>query len=718
MSEEANIGVRMAFLGVVVIGLFAALFARIWFLQVLATEEFRVQADTNQVRLVTTSPIRGRILDRNGVILADNEYVGVLTVDPNEFADDEQRDFVLSEIERLTGESRDDLLVRLEDAGADPFAARVVVAGLDEQMLEIVTERALPGVTAEVSAIRIYPQGATAAHIVGYVGAQPKGWGARHPNDRYLPSDPVGRSGIEALFEQQLRGLPGARKIEVDRTNRIVRELGEDPSLAGHDVHLTIDLELQAAVEFFLDEGLRGRRGVQSEDDDRFFYPAYGGSAIVLDIRNGDVLAMASNPGFDPNWFIEGISREQFDSTFNDPLRPGALNNRAVQGLYAPGSVFKLVTSIAGTRAGVIGGRTQFEDEGFFEVPRDCGSTCRFRNAGNAVYGNIDLSLAITQSSDAYFYSIGYDLWNIPEPDERQWAIQDAAKDLGFGQQTGVQLPFEKAGRVPDAEIKRNLFEARPDVYLAEENSIFWVPGDNINLSVGQGFLTVTPLQLVNAYATWANGGTMFQPNIADRIESRRVGTVGDVVLEIGPRVVRQLDFSDVPRSVINEGLEGVTIARNTRSGLTEGTAFTAFRGWDNRGYGVVGKTGTAEADGINRALGRKKEDTAVFVGWAPRDDPRYAVVVVLEEAGFGGEAAAPVARNIIDALRKLEQNWEDPEDLPLVPVDQPGSSCPQIPITLLRDPTYIFRVPEGCPYGIPTPVITATTVDPEAENQ
>jgi len=701
MTDSTNTPVRLAFVGVVVVGLFAALFARIWFLQVLATEEFRVEADTNQVRLVTVSPTRGRILDRTGAVLADNEFVGVVLVDPNKFASDTERDFVLSELERLTGEPVEILLERLHDPAVNPFASRVLVTDLDEPMLEIVAEQALPGVTAEFQATRVYPRIASAAHVLGYIGAQPEGWADTRETQRYQPNDKVGRAGVEALFEMDLRGTPGTRKVEVDAANTVVRELGEQAAIPGDDVYLTIDIKLQEAVESFLAKGLRERTGVIS-DDSQLNYPAYAGAAVVLDLRNGDVLAMASYPTYDPNWFVDGISASEYNQTFNDPNQPGRLNNRTVQGLYAPGSVFKLVTAVAATRAGVVSARSQFEDVGFFEVPEDCGTACRFRNAGDARYGTIDLALAITRSSDAYFYSAAYEIWKLE--DERRWLIQQAARDFGFGTQTGVQLPFEKSGRVPDAEIKKALFEANPA--LAQDNTEFWVPGDNINLSIGQGFLTVTPLQLVNAYATWANGGTRFQPNLVDRLESRAPESVGEVVREFPPKVAAQLDFSDIPRDVMMEGFEGVTIARMTRGTLIAGTGFKAFEGWDNRGYGIVGKTGTAEADGLNKALGRKKEDTAVFVAWGPRDDPRYAVVVMLEEAGFGGEAAAPVVREIFNALRRLEQDWEEPEELPMTAAQTTELACPEIPITLLRDPTFVIRVPEGCPYGIPTPVV------------
>lgn len=709
MSEEVvdgNLSLRLAFLGIVVIALFAALFARIWFLQVLATEDFRTQADTNQVRLVTVPPERGRILDRNGVVLADNEYSGVIRVNPSQLAVGE-RELVVSELERLTGVSQDELNERIDDLAAGPFASRTVAAGLDESLLELVVERSLPGVEASWEARRVYPEGALAAHVVGYVGAQPADWVEDNPGEDYLPNDRIGRAGIEGLFESTLRGNAGVQKVEVNRQDVVVRDLGGTDPTPGADVHLTLDLELQQAVEFYLDEGLREAQGRESSDDPRFLLPAYAGTAVVLDVRNGDVLAMASYPTYKPEWLTDGISRDQYDATFNDPTRPGPLNNRAVQGLYAPGSVFKLITAVAATRTDVITPRGQFVDTGTYTVPVPGGGT--FQNAGGAVLGALDLSTAITRSSDTYFYSAAYEMHALGR-DNGRYAIQEAARDFGFGQQTGVQLPFERSGTVPNDEIKVQIFEDVP-AYLNEENALIWVPGDTINMGIGQGFLTVTPLQLVNSYAAFANGGTVFQPNIADRITARGVEDAGEVIQEFAPRVSGTIDLSGVPVDVITEGLEGVTVSRISNAfGLVSGTAATAFEGWDHRAWGIVGKTGTSESDGINKVLGRSKEDNAVFVGYGPRQDPRYAVVVVMEEAGFGGEAAAPVARNIFGALRALEQNWDDPEDLPLLPAEVEGSNCPELPITILRDPSIDLLVPEGCPFGEPIPVVTDST--------
>jgi len=305
--------------------------------------------------------------------------------------------------------------------------------------------------------------------------------------------------------------------------------------------------------------------------------------------------------------------------------------------------------------------------------------------------GIVDLSSAITRSSDAYFYKVAHDLYWIRG--EEQWAIQDMARLLGFASQSGVQLPFEKSGRVGGADLKRRLFEANPEAYNPYNESSQWLPGDNINTGIGQGFVSVTPVQLANAYATFANGGTLFSPNIVERVVSRSAEQFGESVIEFNPRIQRIVEFPE-GSGVVREGLHGVA------SKSRRGTAWRAFEGYDSSGYAVAGKTGTAQAEGRNAVLQRKKEDSAVFIAWAPQHDPRYVVAVVMEEAGFGGEAAAPVARRIFEALRAYEQRWPDPQ----VAFISPQPECPEIPEALRGHKAFIGYVPEGCPWGIEVP--------------
>ncbi len=681
----------MAFLGIVMVGLFGALFTRLWYLQVLETDQYTVAAESNQMRIIITPPTRGRILDRHGVLLADNVRTGVVTFDQSSYTDADV-ETLLIELADLLGVEVEQLAKGLADQRSHPLAPKIVATGLDEEGLLRVAERSIPGVEAKWDWVRVYPQNEVGAHIVGYVGAMSERQHRELIDDGYLPYERVGRAGIEGLFETELHGEPGRTKLEVDRRNRVQQILADIAPSPGHDIVLSIDVELQAAVESYLRQGLIAARKTVS-DDSGFFYPALTGAAVVVDVRNGDVLAMASHPTYDPNWMVGGLSIAEYRSVFENPYAPGALNNRAVQGTYSPGSVFKTVTALAGLEAGLIAPRAAYHDVGYYSIPaeRGCTGRCTFFNSDRAALGTVDLSAALTRSSDAYFYKVADDLYWIDGPE--QWAIQDMARELGFGSPTGVQLPFEKSGRVPDGDVKKFLFEANPDAYNPYNEPERWFPGDNINTGIGQGFVSVTPLQLANAYATVANGGTRFSPNVVEAVVSRESETFGEAVLTFEPRVLDVVDFPD-GTAVVREGLSNVTSLR------LRGTAGKAFEGYDHEGYRVSGKTGTTQAQGLNAVLRRKKEDTAVFVAWAPTHDPRYAVAVVMEEAGFGGEAAAPVARRILEAVRAYEQRWPEPQ-IAFVP---PQPECPEVPEALRGDPAFMGYVPQGCPWGVQIP--------------
>jgi penicillin-binding protein 2 len=682
---------RLAFLGILIIALFAALVTRAWYLQVLTAEEFLDQAARNHVEIIVTQPTRGRILDRHGVVLADNVRTGIITVNRSRYAPG-QTEYVLEQLSQLLDIPSSVLASRLDDVQTHPLAEKVVASGLDEYGLLRVAEKSLPGVEAKWAMSRTYPQNEIGAHVVGYVGAMSQGQQERLLKAGYLPSERVGKSGIEHIFENDLHGRPGRTELEVDGKGRVHRVISEVPAEPGADIFVSIDVDLQAATESYLRQGLIAARKTVS-DDSGFFYPSIGGSVVVMDLRNGDVLAMASYPTFDPNWLVGGLTTAEYQSVFENPYAPGALNNRAIQGQYSPGSVFKLITALAGLEARLISPRAAYYDIGYFKIPDKYGCTgrCTFYNSDKAPLGIVDLSSAITRSSDAYFYKVAHDLYWIRG--EEQWAIQDMARLLGFGSQSGVQLPYEKSGRIGDGELKQRLFEANPEAYNPYDESSQWLPGDNINTGIGQGFVSVTPVQLANAYATFANGGTLFSPNIVERVVSRSAEQFGESVIEFNPRIQRIAEFPE-GSGVVREGLQGVA------SKSRRGTAWRAFDGYDSSGYAVAGKTGTSQAEGRNPVLQRKKEDSAVFVAWAPQHDPRYVVAVVMEEAGFGGDAAAPVARRIFEALRAYEQRWPDPQ----VAFTPPQPECPEIPEALRGYEAFIGYVPEGCPWGIEVP--------------
>lgn len=689
---------RLAFVGVLIVALFAALFTRLWYLQVLTAEDLEIAAEANRIELVIEPPARGRIVDRHGRVLADNRRDGIVTLDRSRLTTSEL-DETLEALSGLLGISEATLSSRLDDISTHRLAPKIVATGLDETALHLIEERSLPGVEARWALQRTYPYGHVGAHVLGYVGAMSDTQFEDLVASGYLPSERVGRAGVEALFEEELHGEPGLTTLEVDSGSRVHRIVSTEPGTPGHDVVLTIDIDLQNAVESFLLQGLRGARKEVSPDSG-FFFPAPAGAAVVMDVRSGELLAMASYPTFDPNWLIEGMTDTDYESVFDNPYYPGPLNNRAIQGLYAPGSVFKLMTALAGLEAGIVSPRATFNDLGYFTIPaeRNCVGRCTFFNAGRKALGPVDLSAAVTRSSDAFFYRVGHDLYWLDS--EEQYAIQEVSARFGFGEPTGVQLPFEKAGRMATPDVKRDLYNSdAAALYNPYEETDAWLPGDNINAAIGQGFVAATPLQIVNAYATFANGGSRLQPNIVSELVSRDPASFGETVREFGPRLVDQIDFP-AGHSVVLEGLTGVPLKSRF------GTAGDAFIDWDHASWGIVGKTGTSEADGLNSVLQRPKEDTAVFAAWAPRHDPRYAVVVVMEESGFGGDNAAPVARRIFEALRAYEQQWPDPE----VNFVAPQPECPVVPEALRGDPAFLPFVPEGCPWG--TQVPRANTAD------
>jgi penicillin-binding protein 2 len=469
-----------------------------------------------------------------------------------------------------------------------------------------------PGVAHTRLTEREYTQGGLAAHTLGYIAEiNADELAARKRLRRgYKPGDTIGKTGVELNFENDLRGQPGIEELEVDAAGRVLRTLNSRPPVPGHDVKLTIDANVQRMVEASLAEGLAvAREGRDREFKKRFLAPA--GAAVVLDPRDGSVLAMASNPTYDPSIYVDG-SVDEF-KRLQDPALHAPLNDRASEGLYAPGSTFKLVTSIAAMTKGLISASTTVDDKGSIKIGNQV-----FRNAGSAPHGRVRLDRALTVSSDVFYYSLGEKFWNA-RGRYGDAAIQDTARDLGLG---------EGIGRVPDPEIRKRLHDANPKAFPNGG----WFPGDNANLAIGQGEMAITPLQLANAYATFANGGTLWAPRLGTEI----IDANGKKVRDVAPRAVRRMELAPNVRNPILAGLAGVVKDRR-------GTAYGAFSGFPYDRVPLAGKTGTAEV--------ANKQDTAIFTAFGPVDNPQFEVTVLLEEAGFGADAAAPVTRRIIDGL-------------------------------------------------------------------
>ncbi len=614
---------RLAIVGVVGLSLFGAAFARLWYLQVMDAPELQALATQNQVREVLEPAPRGRILDRRGRPIVQNRTSRVIRVNRVEF---EKEPEVMQRLAPLLGISQDELRKRIDDLRYSRYRPVPVAEDVSEELVVYLREHSqdFRGVDAVATYQRAYPHGPLAAHVVGYVGEINDRELAANKHKGYRLGDEVGKSGVEQAYDEDLRGRPGRTALEVDSRGRVIRTLGSTPPEPGNDVQLTLDIDVQRLSEESLDQGLNAARGRPARGGVGLL-ASPGGAAVVIDPRDGSVVAMASNPTYDPAAFVDGIRPELFQVLQAPPSR-FPLTNRAIQGEYAPGSTFKLFTAIAALQTGMINAQTTFFDEGSYRL-RDCrGETCVFRNAGGISYGRVNLTQALTVSSDVFFYNLGANFWFRGGANSQ--AIQAVARQMGVGERTGIVLGGEQRGRILDPALRRKLSESNPRAFPNAK----WYAGDNVNLSIGQGETVVTPLQLANAYAAFANGGTLFEP----RVVSRVLTPAGEPRRDVPSRVVRQVPLPPQIRDPIVQGLYGAVAD-------PKGTAHAAFAGFPLNVFPVAGKTGTAQVLG--------KNDTSVFAAFGPVPAPQYSVSVFMEESGFGGSVAAPAARRIFEGL-------------------------------------------------------------------
>jgi penicillin-binding protein 2 len=640
---------RLGILGIVAVSLFATLFARLYFLQVLEAPAYRVAAETNRVRTVSLPAPRGRILDAEGRVLVDNRSSVVVTLDREVLAglDEAGRVDLLARLSPVIGVAVPDIERMLADQRISPFSPVPVAEDVTEDVFVRLREQrdVFPGVGVEERAVRAYPNGPVAAHVLGYVGEINDTELEAREEQGYALGDTIGKAGAERRQETDLRGDDGTIELEVDATGRVLRELGRTPPAQGDDVQLTLDLDVQRVAEEALAAGLEEARRHRFADDDTWLR-ARAGSVVVLDATDGSVVAMASYPTYDPSAFVNGISSEAY-AALTDPEAGTPFNNWAIQGEYAPGSTFKLVSAVAALRTGLLQASTTVRDTGSYRVPQ-CEGKCVWRNAGSVPFGPVDVRRAMTVSSDVYFYSLANDFWE-RRNEFGETPMQDVAAELGFGEVTGVGLPAEGDGRLPTPELKRRLHEQRPDAFIEGR----WFVGDNLNLSIGQGELLVTPLQLANSYATFANGGRRFVPRLTAAVRTRD----GVLVREEAPQVAGEVALPPAVRQPLLDGLRGVV-------DQGRGTASQVFEGFPLDRWPIAGKTGTAQVTG--------RQDSALFVAFGPADAPRYVVGVVMEESGFGADAAAPVARAVFEELAGVAQEGDggDGEDEDLAETD------------------------------------------------
>jgi penicillin-binding protein 2 len=592
---------RVAVIGGVALVMFAIIFFRLWYLQVLSGDNYVAAARENRVREIKVQAPRGEIVDRHGVPLVVNRSSFSIKVTPDKLPQRRvERQRVYRKLAGLMNLNPRRLGRRVErELRALPFSKPTIKQDVDPQLVAYVLERQeqFPGVEPERESLREYPHGPIGAHLFGQVGeVSPQQLKDERFNGVEM-GDRVGQAGIESEYDRFLRGQNGAARLEVDALGKLTKTLGRRAPVQGKQLRLSVDLGVQRAAQ----QALAGGTGK--------------GAFAVMNVQNGEMLALGSQPSFDPNVFTKPITRKQLAALTSKDLGEPLLD-RAIQAGYPTGSTFKLVTATAALESGHITPSTPLSDPGFLVVGDQ-----KFENAGGVAHGVLSLVPALTVSSDVFFYQLGRDM------NERGMPLQVWAHRLGIGRMTGIDLPGEQPGRLPtprwrNSWLKKGLTD-RP-----------WSVGDNVNLSVGQGDLLANPLQMAVAYAAIANGGRVLRPRLGLRIED----ATGRALQELDAPTARRVKISKENRDAILEGLYGAASAPG-------GTSTPVFEGFP---IPVAGKTGTAEH------LGRA--DQSWYVALAPYPNPKYVVAVTDEAGGFGADTAAPMARRILAALLDVKE--------------------------------------------------------------
>lgn len=611
---------RLTILLVVVACLFAALFARLWFLQVVNAPNAQAAAQTNGIRLIYIPAPRGEILDRNGNVLVGNVNVPVIEVSRQVAA---QNPDMVSRLAPLLNMTVPQLDKAINDVQYSPYAPVPVLQNASPQQILYIQENQslFPGVEATSITQRTYtPMGLAAANIVGYVGQISDRQLKKLKGQGYQPGDEIGLAGVESSYENVLRGTPGVEKVQVDSRGDVLTTLSVTKPVPGLNLRLSIDGNVQMAAETALSQGIDAARHTFDGVTRRNFQ-APAGSAVVEDPNTGQIIALATNPTFDPRQFVGGISQANYQALLNNPSDP--LLDRSIQGQYAPGSTFKLITGTAGLQYGLITPNSFFNDTGRLMI-----GNFPAHNDNYESYGEINLPKAITVSSDLFFDDIGVKLW-YGRAQYGDDALQNVAKAYGLGTQTGIALPDEAPGRIPTPESYARDHQRNPTAYPNGQ----WFPGDSQNTAIGQGEVTVTPLQLANAYATFANGGKVMTPLLA--LDAETAG--GHVVQSFSPKVAHTMELQPDWRAALLAGFQGVV-------NNPKGTAYGVFANTPLVAHDIAGKTGTATQVA-------PKQATSVFTSFAPASNPQYVVDSIVEDAGYGASVAAPVVREIYDAL-------------------------------------------------------------------
>jgi penicillin-binding protein 2 len=590
-------------LTILVFVIFSLLLFRLWYLQIIKGEETYVKSSQNRTRPLWITAPRGNIYDRNGEMLVTSRISHVVSVVPEDIKDNP---YVIQFLSKVLALSVEELFQRMEE-GAKYQKDQYIPLKKDVdgvaigQIIEAKLD--LPGVVVEDYPVRSYPKGEWGAHLFGYLGEISEQELAQRRGLGYRLGDAIGKTGLEKTYDFELKGEEAVRIWEVDRVGQPLLVLEEKKYVPGNNLHLTIDAQLQAVAE----QAIRDQLAWAKTQTNSQLNKANAGSVIAIDPRNGAILAMVSYPEYDPNQFVGNISSTAFNELLNNPLNP--FSNRVTRGHFMPGSTFKPITVLAALEEGLVKPGETFNCTGVVRVGN---SQLRC----NPPHGEQNVIDGLKNSCNTVMAELAFRTG----PDK----LAEHARLLGLGARTGLNLePTELEGLIGDPAWKR---KARGEI---------WYPMETALIAIGQSFVNVTPLQLAQVYATIASGGEVYTPQLVRKITTAE----GETVIEFSPQAVRKIKLKTESLDIVREGLEQV---------VADGTARYAFQGFPLDRIPVAGKTGTAENKG--------KNDFAFFASYAPADRPELVVVVVIEEGGFGSQAAAPVARKIYEAYFGLDQ--------------------------------------------------------------
>lgn len=615
-STEKTLSGRVLGFAVFVGGVFAALVARLWSMQLVSSDQYSAQAESNRTRTVYTQAPRGRILDRNGRELVGNR--GSLTVAAeSDVLDDEVEVQLLA---NLIGMPAQAVRRKLQDTTDGQQSLRTVSVDVSRRVVAYLGEHssAFPGVSVLQRTQRAYPNGSLCAHVVGYTGTVTQEQIDASEKDQteghvtYRSGDVVGQSGVELQYESVLQGTRGEQTVYVDANGKVLDYSTTIAPQAGSDLVLTIDLDLQKAAEESIARVIEQQREKG--------YDSIAGSCVAIDCTNGEVLALASAPTFSPSVFVGGVSQADWDALTADGSNYPMLN-RAIAGQYPSGSSIKPITSFSALRDGICTASSSWYCTGWWTWSGNPNDTNGMKCWQTSGHGNINLQRGITMSCDVVYYEIGKGYYYSDKPE----GMQATFRSYGLGQATGVDLPGEATGRVPDAEWKWNYFSDYSD------DDRQWQGGDNCNIAIGQGDLLVTSMQIATAYCSIANRGPAWRPHVMRGVRAK----LGDgLVSQFGPEVAFTVDEPDDSRDLVARGMEGVVYEE----------AASQAQHWTNLSVRVRGKTGTGEQTSVDRSI-------CWFAGYAPADDPKYVVCANIDGGLSGATTAMLVVRDVFGAI-------------------------------------------------------------------